>query len=53
MDPRFGRPVIRDRWGEPIEPEPPDPKHSKPKSRIRRLYCWCRGKLTVFARDRE
>ena len=40
MDPRIGQRIVRDRWGEPIEPRPPSPKRSKSKRRLLPIFSW-------------
>ena len=40
MDPRIGQRIVRDRWGEPIAPLPPDPEPPKPKWLVQRVFDW-------------
>ncbi len=43
MDPRTGRRIIRDRWGEPIVALKPHPKGQKRNRWLPRLFGWWRG----------
>ena len=45
MDPRVGQRIIRDRWGEPIAPLPPDPERPKPRGWCLRIFGWLRRKI--------
>lgn len=38
MDPRIGQRIVRDRWGEPISPLPPDPEPLKSKWLVQRIF---------------
>lgn len=40
MDHRVGERIIRDRWGEPIAPLPPNPKRPKPKYWLACILHW-------------
>ena len=46
MDPRIGQRIVRDRWGEPIAPLPPDPESPKPKPWLRRIFDWLSARFT-------
>ena len=38
--------MIRDRWGEPIMPSPPNPARPKSKSWLLRIFHWIWRKIT-------
>ena len=40
MDPRVGKRIIRDRWGERIAPIPPNPESLNPKRWLPRIFHW-------------
>lgn len=50
MNRRIGQRIIRDRWGEPIAPSPPNPVRPKPKRWLLRNFHWFWRKSTSWVR---